>query len=200
MNAPMTSTPLAPPSKKTPSAAQSAAHQALRTSLGRYATRVAVVTVVHQGRPAALTINSFTSVSLEPPLILWCIRHSSSRSPAMTAAHHFAVNFLAENQRELAIRCAVPIAPWPDPECRAGPYGLPILTGTTGHLICRREQVICAGDHLILLGEVLDHQATTRPPLLFLDGGYRTVIVEEPTGEPANHIPDSPGCFGHAEG
>lgn len=154
-------------------AAPTAARRVLRRTLGRYPTGVAVVTAAYQDRPVALTINSFTSVSLEPPLVLWCVRQSSSRLPALAGAPHFAINMLARDQGEVAVRCAGRDTLWPEPAHRTGPYGVPVLTGTVGCLVCRRERVTVAGDHLVMFGEILDHYATDGPPLVFLDGRYR---------------------------
>ena len=156
-----------------PSAPTVAAGRTLRRTLARYPTGVAVVTAVHHDRPVALTINSFTSVSLEPPLVLWCLRQSSSRLPALSGAHHFAINVLARDQVDLAHWCAKADTVWPIPATRTGPYGLPVLTGTVACLVCRRERVTVAGDHLVVFGEVLGHHAAQGLPLTFLDGHYQ---------------------------
>lgn len=119
-----------------------------------------------------MTVNSFTSVSLDPPLVLWCLRSASAGRAAFTGAGHFAVNVLAAAQLPLAVRFARPGDRFAGLPTLAGPHGLPLLPGAAGVLVCRRERVLTAGDHLVLLGAVLDHSSTPGPALLFADGTY----------------------------
>ncbi|MDF9816912.1 flavin reductase family protein [Streptomyces sp. SPB162] len=153
----------------------------LRSVLGRFATGVAVVTAVRRGRPAGLTVNSFTSLSLDPPLVLWCLNRASTHRAAFTAAPHFAVHLLGADQRELAIRFAGPGDRFDRLSTRPGPHGVPLLDGTIGTLICRRDRIVPAGDHLVLIGEVLDHHAEPGAPLLFLDGRFHRGPAPETT-------------------
>ncbi|WP_051710685.1 flavin reductase family protein [Streptomyces sp. NRRL S-350] len=157
-----------------------ARHRPLREVLGRYATGVAVVTTRHRGRPAGLTVNSFTSVSLDPPLVLWCLNRSSAGLAAFTLGTHFAVHVLAADQRELAVRFAGPGDRFERLQQLPGPYGVPLLEGVVATLVCRRERVITAGDHVILTGTVLDHRSEPGPPLLFLDGRLRAAPATPP--------------------
>jgi flavin reductase (DIM6/NTAB) family NADH-FMN oxidoreductase RutF len=148
--------------------------RALRTVLGRYATGVTVVTTCHGGRPVGVTVNSFTSVSLEPPLVLWCLSRTSGSLGAFVAAPRFVVNVLVAGQEPLARRFAAP------GDRFAGTVtdsvdGLPELAGTAATLVCRRRQVLPAGDHLVLFGEVCRATAGDHAPLLFLDGGYESL-------------------------
>ncbi|BFV60007.1 flavin reductase family protein [Kitasatospora sp. CMC57] len=161
------------------------ADRPLRAVLGRYATGVAVVTTRHRGRPAGLTVNSFTSVSLEPPLVLWCLQRSSASRAAFTGADHFAVNLLAADQRDLAVRFAGSGDRFAELPGEQGRYGLPLLDGTVATLVCRRERVLPAGDHLVLIGRVLEHRAASGAPLLFVDGGFHAA----PDG-PSTPVPD----------
>lgn len=149
-----------------------APHRALRNVLGRFATGVTVITTLHRGQQVGLTVNSFTSLSLEPPLVLWCLHRKSATHTAFAAAKHFAVNVLAADQRKLAERFAGRGERFTGVALRAGRYGLPLLDGTVGTLICRRDQLIAAGDHVVLIGSVLDYDAHQGPPLLFLDSTY----------------------------
>jgi flavin reductase (DIM6/NTAB) family NADH-FMN oxidoreductase RutF len=144
--------------------------RALRDVLGRYATGVTVITTRHQGRLFGLTANSFTSVSLDPPLVLWCLSRTSSSRAAFAQAGHFVVNVLAAGQDHLARRFAGP----GDRFTRVAldDYRLPELADTAATLVCRRDRLVPAGDHLILLGEVVRHRAADRAPLLFVDGAY----------------------------
>lgn len=146
--------------------------RALRDVLGRYATGVAVVTTRHLGRPAGVTVNSFTSVSLDPPLVLWCLSAASGSRAAFTRAEHFAVNVLGAGQRDLCTRFTRPGDRFAGLPVDTGPHGLPLLPGAVAVLLCRRTAVLPAGDHLLLLGAVTDHAMTPGPALLFADGGY----------------------------
>ncbi|WP_206739249.1 flavin reductase family protein [Streptomyces sp. L2] len=148
--------------------------RALRDVLGRYATGVTVVTCAggpHHA-PAGVTVNSFTSVSLAPPLILWCLALSSRSRSAFTTAEYFAVNVLAADQRPLAARFTAPGDRFRDLVTRPGPHGEPLLPGTAALLCCRRHDVVPAGDHLLILGTVEHHARTASRTLLFADGGY----------------------------
>lgn len=148
------------------------ARRPLRDVLGRYATGVTVVTTRWQAGPAGLTVNSFTSLSLEPPLILWCLNRVSGSRAAFTAARHFAVNVLAADQYETALGFAGPGDRFAGRAYRTGAHGLPVLERTVGTLICRRERIVPAGDHLVVIGEVLEYSAGPGAALLFVDGAY----------------------------
>ncbi|WP_329179054.1 flavin reductase family protein [Streptomyces sp. NBC_01477] len=163
--------------------------RALRDVLGRYATGVAVVTTRHRGRPAGVTVNSFASVSLEPPLVLWCLNSASASRAAFTGAGHFAVNVLAAGQRDLAARFTRPGDRFSGLPLHTGPHGLPLLPGAVAVLLCRRAEVMSAGDHLLLLGAVTDHGSAPGPALLFADGAYH----DGPGPNPAQAGPDRPG-------
>lgn len=151
-------------------------HRALRHVLSRFATGVTVITTLHEGRRVGLTVNSFTSLSLEPPLVLWCLRRQSATHPAFAAAEYFAVNVLAADQRNLAERFAGRSERFTGVALHAGRYGLPLLDGTVGTLVCRRDRVIPGGDHVVFIGAVLDCAARQGPPLLFLDSTYYPAI------------------------
>ncbi len=151
------------------------AEEALRTAFGHYATGVAVVTAVaRDGYPAGITINSFSSVSLDPPLVLWCLSRGSASRDAFTTADHFAVNILAAGQEHLARRFAGRAAgrfagQWWCP----GPRGMPVLHDRLGVFVCRRVRQIDGGDHQIIIGHVEEYEVTEgRPPLVFYGGRY----------------------------
>lgn len=147
--------------------------RAFRRCLGQYATGVAVVTAAHNGRTAGMTINSFASVSLEPPLILWSIRKASASAPVFIEADHFAINMLACEQVGLSQRFgasdpnALTNTPW-----RESLHGDPLLDGAIGHLACKRASVYEGGDHWILVGEVEWFARFSGEPLLFSQGQY----------------------------
>jgi flavin reductase (DIM6/NTAB) family NADH-FMN oxidoreductase RutF len=146
----------------------------LRDVLGRYATGVTVITTTVRGMPVGLTVNSFTSLSLDPPLVLWCLHQESATGAAFITASHFAVNILAAGQSDLAIRFASPGDRFRDTAVHTGQHGLPLLDHTVATIICRRSQVLPGGDHVMLFGAILDYLASAGQPLLFLDGCYQT--------------------------
>lgn len=153
------------------------ARRELRSVFGRYATGVTVVTSVDRGQLAGLTVNSFTSLSLDPPLVLWCLHCASETRPVFMAAEYFAVNILAEDQQDIAVQFAAHGDRFRGVPVRTGPYGLPLLDRTVGTVVCRRERAVPAGDHIVMIGLVEDYWASQEPPLLFMDGRYRSAAL-----------------------
>ena len=144
----------------------------LRRALGQYATGVTVVTTVHDGERFGMTANSFTSVSLNPPLVLWAAAKSSPSLAAFEATDHFVVNVLASDQHHLSRQFAtsgsdkfegVPLA-------RDMP---PVVEGTVAHFVCRRTDRVDAGDHVVFFGEIVEYDAPGGEPLVFHSGFYR---------------------------
>ena len=148
----------------------------LRDALGCFATGVTVVTCVdEEERPAGLTVNSFTSVSLDPPLLLVCIAKEAASAPALTAAPNFAVNVLQTGQRPASIRFSTRdedrfgATPW-----SCGEAGAPILEESLGVFECESYAVNDGGDHHILVGRVVKASFDPkRDPLLYFRGKYR---------------------------
>jgi flavin reductase (DIM6/NTAB) family NADH-FMN oxidoreductase RutF len=148
----------------------------LRDALGSFATGVTVVTCLDSdGRPFGLTVNSFTSVSMDPPLLLVCIAKPARCAPALTSASHFAVNVLQTGQQPASIRFSTRdedrfgATPW-----STGETGAPLLMESLGVFECERHAVYDGGDHEILVGHVL--RASFDPnsdPLLYFRGRYR---------------------------
>ena len=147
---------------------------ALRAALGQYATGVTVVTTHDRdGRPVGLTVNSFASVSLDPPLVLWSLALSSSRLPAFKACRHFAVNVLAADQLELSNHFAMTgIDKFADLAWSPGLGGVPLLEGCCARFECHSEAQHEGGDHLIFVGRVERFMRDERAPLLFHGGAY----------------------------
>lgn len=145
-----------------------------RRILGHFATGVTVVTARQaSGQPAGFTVNSFTAVSLSPPLILFCVDHQSESFRAMIAAEHFAVNFLAEDQEELSRRFASKSDDrFHNVAYRDGTYGSPLIEGCLGFVECRKVAAHPHGDHTVIIGEVLEAEATGGNPLLFYRSSY----------------------------
>lgn len=158
--------------------------RAFRRCLGQFATGVSVVTARNGERLAGMAVNSFASVSLTPPLVLWSIRRESGSARDFLQAGHYAVSVLTDAQVGLsqmfgsAQADRFERAGW-----QAGIHGAPLLDGALAHLECRLEQVIEGGDHLILLGSVERYARYEGAPLLFTQGAYG-VAQELPSPAP----------------
>lgn len=149
----------------------------LRDALGGFATGVTVVTALGaNGAPAGVTINSFASVSLQPPLILWSLGLNSPSLPAFESCSRYAVNVLAADQIDLAQRFAQSQRDRFDGvELIVGAGGTPMLAGCCAWFECRNEMRYAGGDHLILVGQVEDFQRQEKAPLVFHGGRYRAL-------------------------
>ncbi len=147
----------------------------LRNALGQFATGVTVITARDRdGRPVGLTANSFTSLSLEPPLVLWCLARQALSLPAFRGCEWFAVNVLASHQHHLSRLFATSGADkFAGTQVRDGPSDVPLLEGALAHFICRNIRQIEAGDHVIMIGEVEHHETHGGEPLVFHSGSYR---------------------------
>jgi flavin reductase (DIM6/NTAB) family NADH-FMN oxidoreductase RutF/flavin-dependent dehydrogenase len=148
-----------------------------RRALGQFTTGVTVVTTRGaDGRMVGVTANSFSSVSLDPPLVLWCLDKRAGSRSAFAECTHFAVNVLAAEQHHLSRRFATPAADkFAGVDVVEGPGGLPLLEGAVARYACRCVREIDAGDHVILLGEVESYETFDREPLVFHSGVYRVV-------------------------
>lgn len=149
---------------------------AFRRALGTFLTGVTVVaTRQDDGEPRGFTANSFTSVSLDPPLVLVCIAKTAASFDTFTAAPSFSVNVLAESQKDVSGLFA---SKAPDKFARAHWHteltGSPIIDGSAAWFDCRRHDVIEAGDHVILIGEVVGFDQARRNPLGYCLGNYVT--------------------------
>lgn len=150
----------------------------LRQVLGSFVTGVTVITTLDaDGKPHGLTANSFSSVSLDPPLILWSQSRAAPSHPAFSAAERFAVNILADNQVNVSNRFArgsldkfsgIPV--------QAGLGGVPLIQGCAAHLECRKVQSHSGGDHVVFIGEVERIARHPRQPLVF--GGGRYLVAQ----------------------
>lgn len=150
-----------------------------RAVLGRFATGVAVVTAMTRTGPVGMTVNSFSSVSLDPPLVLFCLRRASGLRTAFTQAESFTVNVLREGQRDLAGRFAASgVDRFGATHFRQGANGAPLLAGTLAALECTTERIIPAGDHDIVIGRVgtvAADPAAVADPLVYYEGAYRSL-------------------------
>lgn len=143
-------------------------------ALGLFATGVTIVTTkTGANEPIGLTCNSFSSVSLSPPLVLWSLSLRSPNLPNFLQATHFAVNVLAQDQVELAQRFAQPIArKFEGVDHVAGTQGMPLIAHVAAQFECRTEARHYSGDHVIFIGNVLQYRFSERAPLLFFRGNY----------------------------
>ena len=151
-----------------------------RRCLGEYATGVTIITTQVDGEAYGMTSNSFASVSLDPPLILWSIRRESTSFSAFESCTHFAVNILSDTQVNLSQRFAKSGPDkFVDLQWSEGAGGSPIFDGVVASFECRAHQAYDGGDHLILLGEVTGYSRFARQPLLFSKGRY-AVAADHP--------------------
>lgn len=148
--------------------------RALRHALGQFATGVTVVTALDtHGQFTGLTVNSFSSVSLDPPLVSWCLALTSSRYEAFRNARYFAVNVLAETQDALALRFARrEQATFDGLQVESGIGGVPLLDGVLANFECETVARHRAGDHDIFLGTVLRVREQGGAPLIFHTGRF----------------------------
>ena len=146
-----------------------------RNALGRFTTGVTIVTCLDAlGQPVGLTANSFNSLSLDPPLLLWSLRSASPSLAAFEAAPRFAVNVLAESQVELSRRFAARSDDrFADLAWALGEHGAPVLSGCAAVFECETLSHQIAGDHRLFIGQVLACTESALPPLLFQAGHYR---------------------------
>ena len=126
------------------------------------------------GKPHGLTISSFTAVSIRPPLILICIDFACRALEHFRRATYFAVNVLADSQRELAVTFAAkPEARFEGVAWEAGETGAPLLESILAAIECKVERVMDAGDHAVVFGEVVRAECHEGRPLLYFNRGYR---------------------------
>ena len=146
-----------------------------RQCLGKFATGVTVVTCADQdGNPCGITANSFSSVSLDPPLVLWNIAKVSNSLSAYMDAKHFVINVLSADQAGLSSHFAKSDHTlFRDIEYSLSADGAPLLPGTLASFECRTHEIHDCGDHYIIIGEVLRFTSSEKDPLLFYGGSYR---------------------------
>lgn len=168
----------------------------LRQVLGSFVTGVTIITAVDaQGKRWGLTANSFTSVSLNPPLVLWNQSVTAPSYPVFRDAERFAVNILAEDQVDLSRRFSSPVADkFAGVRVRPGLGGVPLIEGCAAYLECSREGAFPGGDHSVFLGRVERMERRACRPLVFGNGRYLMAQPHE-YSEPA---PDTPASM-HAQ-
>jgi flavin reductase (DIM6/NTAB) family NADH-FMN oxidoreductase RutF len=152
-----------------------------RQAMGSFATGVTVITVDYAGEVHGMTANAFTSVSLDPLLVLVCVDHRARTHGHLHAKKRFGVNVLAENQRAVSEYYARATPTHQHAEQEAGAsfdrttHGTPVLHGAVAYLECRLHSAQDAGDHTIFIAEVEDVVVREGDPLLYFRGKYRQI-------------------------
>ncbi|MGE1153965.1 p-hydroxyphenylacetate 3-hydroxylase reductase component [Pseudomonas kitaguniensis] len=152
--------------------------RAFRRALGNFATGVTVVTAsTSRGRKVGVTANSFNSVSLDPPLILWSIDKRSNSHEVFEEASHFAVNVLAADQIDLSNNFARPKEDrFAEIQFEPGEGGAPVFADCSARFHCEKYQQVDGGDHWIMIGKVVAFDDFGRSPLLYHQGAYSMVL------------------------
>ncbi|MCE0505080.1 MULTISPECIES: flavin reductase family protein [unclassified Roseivivax] len=143
-----------------------------RDALGRFATGVTIVTTQTEDGPIAITANSFASLSLDPPLVLWSPAKASSRFKPFAEAQHFAIHVIATDQAALCGEVAKDARRFRPGDLTENENGVPLIESALAHFECAREAVHDGGDHVIVVGRVQRVRMREGEPLLFLQGRY----------------------------
>jgi flavin reductase (DIM6/NTAB) family NADH-FMN oxidoreductase RutF len=161
--------------------------RSLRDAFGRFATGVTIVTTRQEdGTPRGFTANSFTSVSLDPPLLLVCIGKAAHSCDTFASSEHFTVNILADDQKDVSGLFAsqstqkFDIAKW-----HADEQDMPVINGALASFSCTNHKLVDAGDHLILIGRVLDFETEDGRPLGYYKGSYFDIGLDRAVTEAA---------------
>jgi flavin reductase (DIM6/NTAB) family NADH-FMN oxidoreductase RutF len=147
----------------------------IRSVMRYFASAVTVVTgSLDTGEHFGLTVTAFTSVSLDPPLVLICIRNESSATSLLTKSMRYCVNILADDQKSVAEKFSLAGegGRFQNLDFHIGKGGSPIIHGTIGYVDCKIIDVISGGDHTIFMGEAIDVKAEEKQPLLYLNRRY----------------------------
>lgn len=149
-----------------------AAARDFRDALGRFATGVTIVTTAGAQGPLGFIANSFASVSLDPPLVLWSPARGSSRFAAFAGAQHYSIHVLALDQHPLIARFGRGGAGFAGLDHDISPEGAPVLPGALARFDCQQQATHDGGDHLIIVGRVLRFALRDGAPLVFSQGAY----------------------------
>jgi flavin reductase (DIM6/NTAB) family NADH-FMN oxidoreductase RutF len=162
----------------TPVAVTEDRKSAFRRCVGCFPTGVCVVTAERDGRPAGMTLNSFTSVSLEPLLVLVSLGHGSRTLDAVRASGRFAVSMLQRGQRQVAVDFASRSELFPESHVQRTGDGFRVVRHALAHLLCEADSMVHAGDHDLVVGRVLDFRAAQGEPLVFYAGQFGGVAAD----------------------
>ncbi len=163
--------------------------QDLRRALGAFATGVTVVTTIDSvGQPRGFTANSFTSVSLDPPLVLVCVAKAAPSCSVFSNTEHFAINILAESQRAVSASFSSKDGKrFSEINWQKGSTGSPLIEEVVAWFECVKHDTVDAGDHFILLGRVVDYQYTSKTPIGYCRGAYVTFGLAEAAIRASEH-------------
>jgi len=154
--------------------ARSVDQTTFREAMRHFASGVTVVTTIFDDRPVGITVSAFSSLSLEPPLVLICIDRRAESHGAIAAAGVFAVNILKQDQAHLSRLFASRNAnKFASVSYDLSDLGLPILQDALTTLECRVAEAVAGGDHTIYIGEVLDAHVNSGQPLIYYESAYR---------------------------
>jgi len=159
---------------------------AFRGCVGEFATGVTVVTAEHEGITAGMTLNSFTSVSLDPLLVLVSLGNDSRTLHATSASGRFAVSILSRGQRDVALDFSELGAPFPERHVERDREGFLPVAGAAALLRCRVERIERAGDHALVIGEVVSIAHGGGEPLIFHRGRFGGIELDAVV--PAGHL------------
>ena len=149
-----------------------------RDVIGHFASGVTVITALHDGKPFGTTASAFTSLSLEPPMVLVCMNKTSETGIAIQAARHFAVNILSEDQQEEAKRFAGKGEnKFEGMDTTPGCWGEPLLPGSLATLECKVTEETAGGTHLVFLAEVLQASTSNGAPLAYWRGAFGRLVI-----------------------
>lgn len=146
--------------------------RAFRDALGQFATGVTVVTCATPDGPLGMTANSFASLSLDPPLVLWSPAKASSRHDAFVAATHFAIHVISDAQVHIATAFARSGGAFEGFDWTLSPEGVPLIDGSLARFSCTQEAHHDGGDHTIIVGRVTAVNTNAGAPLCFQGGAY----------------------------
>lgn len=147
-----------------------------KQAMSHFASGVTIVTTEHGGKQYGLTVASFASLSLSPPLVLVCVEKSVKSHDAIAAAQSFGVSILEEGQADVSGRFASRTEDkFEGVKVRRGSLGVPLIEGAICTLECRLSQQLPGGDHSIFVGEVVEAQTSEGNPLVYYRSGYRQI-------------------------
>lgn len=150
-----------------------------RSAMGQFPTGVAVISTLDgEGRPYGITVSSFASLSLEPPLVQWSLRRNAFSYKLFSEARHFAVNVLSDDQEAESRRFCASEDRFAGAACEEGLFGLPLLQGALARIECERVNEYAGGDHAVFVGHVLRVRHWPKRPLLHWQGKYHRLSRE----------------------
>ena len=162
----------------------------LRNAFGKFPTGVTIVTTMEEsGIPRGFTANSFTSVSLDPPLLLICIDNRAISLPVFLQSEGFVVNILSADQKDSSGLFATQrvdkfdVTPW-----HKGVHGMPVIDQSLAWFECVPEQHLQAGDHMILIGRILHYEYSQQQPLGYASGGYFSLGMDQSIVDAASQV------------